>query len=618
MTDRKTRAANPTRKQRAAWGAKSEEQKRKERNEYQRKYRRQKRAEERAAKGLKPYTLKDKREHARYMLEKKKEKQQQKQIAKINQERRELGQPLIQVGNYLGAELAKYRDQEEILNYQLKQAEIAAMGKQAGTMETLKRWVLEPGFFVWDVFGAEVDLWQADALYNLQVSDRITVKSGHGVGKTTWLVWAAIRHAMIHEPSWKVAVTAPTFTQLRDVFWSTLMEWYRKMDGRYQALFEVTTEQMRLAQAPENFIVRRASSKERPDAFQGFHAKHMLFIADEASGVPEIIFQVAQGAMSTLGAKTLLAGNPVRTQGYFYDSHQPKATQRWAQMTVSSLDSRWVSKDYAQEIGEKYGFESNVYRIRVLGQFPLEEDDVVISIADVENAIHRDPLEERLYNFVWGVDIARYGNDRSALCKRAGNVIYEPVIVWRGKDIHESASRIRHEYISTPDNEKPTEILVDSIGYGAGVVDILFNWGLPARGINVAETQSGAHQGNQRLYNRLRDELWFRCRDWFRTRSPSLCDDVDLVGELTMTHYSYTPSGEIKVESKEDYRKAAANAGLEFHSPDMAEALVLTFAAGLEFPIGSEFHAHDARRTLWNKNRRRGYNTWGRGSWMAK
>lgn len=500
----------------------------------------------------------------------------------------------------------------------LELAELKAIrSKQSQAIERMKKWILEPGFFVWDVFGAEIDNWQDDALIALGDNDRLTIKSGHGVGKTTFLSWAAIRHGMTNPPQWKVAVTAPTFPQLRDVFWATLRLWHRKMRSEYQGIFELTNEQMRLAEAPENFIVARASNKDRPDAFQGFHADHMLFIADEASGIHDVIFQVAQGAMSTPGAKTLLAGNPVRSSGYFFDSHQPRMARRWVQMTVSSLDSRWVHPSYAEDIAHKYGINSNVYRIRVLGQFPLEEDDVIIPISYVEAAIQREAID-RMYEFIWGVDVARYGNDRTTLCKRAGPYIPEPIMAWQGKDLHETAGRIRFEYEGTPDDQKPKEILIDSIGYGAGVVDMLFHWGLPVRGVNVAESQSGIYKGQQKIYRRLRDELWFRARDWFINASPSIPDDIDLVGELTMPKYTFTPTGEITVEGKEDFRNEAKKAGVEFLSPDKAEALIMTFAAGLEFPIHSEMNVHEVKRSLWNRARKRGYRTWGRGSWMAR
>ena len=497
-------------------------------------------------------------------------------------------------------------------------AELKAIrNKEHQAIERMKKWIIEPGFFVWDVFGAEIDTWQDEALQILGVHDRLTIKSGHGVGKTTFLTWAAIRHGMTCPPQWKCAVTAPTFPQLRDVFWSTLRLWHRKMRVEYQNIFELTNEQMRLAEAPENFIVARASNKDRPDAFQGFHADYMLFIGDEASGIHDVIFQVAQGAMSTPGAKTLLAGNPVRASGYFYDSHQPRMSHRWQQMTVSSLQSRWVHQSYAEDIAFKYGQDSNVYRIRVLGQFPLEEDDVIIPIAMVEAAIQREPVD-RMYQYIWGVDVARYGNDRTTLCKRAGPFIPEPIMAWRGKDIQETAGRIRYEYETTSDEEKPVEILVDSIGYGAGVVDILFHWGLPVRGVNVAESQSGIYKGQTKIYRRLRDELWFRCRDWFINASPSIPDDVELVGELTLPKYGFTPTGEIHVEGKEDFRNEAKKSGVEFLSPDKAEALIVTFAAGLEFPIHSEMNVHEVKRSLWNRSRRRGFRTWGRGSWMAR
>jgi hypothetical protein len=115
----------------------------------------------------------------------------------------------------------------------------------------------------------------------------------------------------------------------------------------------------------------------------------------------------------------------------------------------------------------------------------------------------------------------------------------------------------------------PGEIMVDVIGIGAGVVDALKRKGLPVRGVNVAEAPSVSGR-----YDRLRDELWWKARGWFESRDSTMPDDQDLLAELSLVKYGFTPVGQIKIEAKDEIKKRIAQ------SPDLADAFCLTFAGG--------------------------------------
>jgi len=328
---------------------------------------------------------------------------------------------------------------------------------------------------------------------------------------------------------------------------------------------EFRSDKITLKNAPDSFCVSRTSRRENPEALQGFHSPNMLFLIDEASGVPDIIFEVAQGAMSTPGAKTIMVGNPNRSSGYFFDSFG-KNIESWKTMTVSCEDADTVDPQYIDDMKKQYGEESNVFRVRVLGLPPLSDENAIMSRALVESAIDRevDPIEVLP---VWGIDIARHGNDRCALCKRKGNVITEDVKNWGNKDLMETVGIIMAEYESTPFSERPSEILIDSIGLGAGVVDRLVELDMPARGINVAESSSMSNR-----YMRLRDELWFKCREWLEQKDCKIPDQEELISELTSVNYEILSSGKFKVESKDQMKKRG------FRSPDIADSLMLTFA----------------------------------------
>ncbi|MCP4929055.1 MAG: hypothetical protein GY918_08390, partial [Gammaproteobacteria bacterium] len=221
-----------------------------------------------------------------------------------------------------------------------------------------------------------------------------------------------------------------------------------------------------------------------------------------------------------------------------------------------------------------------VYRVRVLGDFSKEGDDTVIPLSWIESAVARDVEYNPNRNTVWGLDVARFGSDRTALCKRRGNTITGPIVTWQGKDLMQTCGLVMAEYkrVEAFEDERPEEILVDSIGLGSGVVDRLAELGLPARGINVGEAPSI----DGKTYMRLRDELWFRAREWFEQRDCCLPEDsAELVAELSIPSYHYTSAGKIQVESKDNMKKRG------LRSPDLADAFCLTLANETAFRTGS-------------------------------
>jgi hypothetical protein len=351
--------------------------------------------------------------------------------------------------------------------------------------------------------------------------------------------------------------------------------------------------QFYLKSAPQaSFAVARTGRKENPEALQGFHSPNLLFILDEASGIAEEVFEVAQGALSTEGAKVLMTANPTRLSGYFYDSHH-KLRHRWKTLKVSCLDSPRVSQTYAEDVALQYGQDSSVYNVRVLGEFPKAEDDVVIPLHLIEDALVREIEPSEAFKPVWGLDVARYGDDRSALAKRRGNALMEPVKAWRGYDTMQTVGRVVEEYRLTDAFERPSEILVDVIGIGAGVVDRLQELGLPARGINVGESSTADG------YARLRDQLWWRCRQWFEDRMCIMPEDDDLIAELVDVKYTIRSNSKIEIEPKDKMKERTK------HSPDLADAFVLTFAGGLE--IHPELTMDKYQRKMYGSRKRRSW-----------
>jgi phage terminase large subunit len=161
-------------------------------------------------------------------------------------------------------------------------------------------------------------------------------------------------------------------------------------------------------------------------------------------------------------------------------------------------------------------------------------DETVIPLELVRSAVGRD-VSTLDHEPVWGVDVARYGDDRTALAKRQANKLLEPIKSWTARDLMASVGKIKAEYDEKPYDMRPHEILIDVVGYGAGVVDRCRKLGLPVRGINVGEAASSREN-----CMRLRDELWFKGGEWFQDVSDSRFGNVP-------RRYNAAPSQELLV-----------------------------------------------------------------------
>jgi len=420
----------------------------------------------------------------------------------------------------------------------------------------------DPVGFVRNVLGATPLPWQEEFLNAIARGERrISVRAGHGVGKSTACSWALIWHMVTRYPQ-KGVVTAPTAPQLFDALFAELKAWINKLPPVLKDSFEVFSDKITFKAAPESsFISARTSSKERPEALAGVHSENVLLIVDEASAVYEEVFEAAAGSMSGHSATTVLISNPTRNSGLFFKTHHQLASD-WKRMHVSCLDNPLVSGDFVEQIKATYGESSNAFRIRVLGEFALADDDTLIPAELVDGAINRDITVSPNEPMIYGVDVARYGTDRTALCKRRGSVVVE-IKSWGGLDLMQTVGAV----INEAKIDGPEEICVDTIGLGGGVADRLREQGYNVRDVNVSE--SSAMNPNA---NRLRDELWMSVKDWLGTRAVKIPRDDALRHELVAPRYNFTSSGKLVVESKDSMRKRG------MRSPDLADALCLTFA----------------------------------------
>lgn len=437
-----------------------------------------------------------------------------------------------------------------------------------------------PVEYVQDIVGARPDEEQAKILNSLVHNQMTSVRSGHGIGKSAVEAWAVLWF-MTTRPFPKIPCTAPTQHQLFDILWAEVSKWRRNNPALENDLIW-TKEKLYMKGHPEEwFAVARTASK--PDALQGFHAENILYIIDEASGVDDKIFEPVLGSMSTEGARLLMCGNPTQLSGFFYDSHNKNRTA-YQTFHIDGRKSSRVDEDYVNMIINMYGEDSDVFRVRVAGDFPLSEDDVFIPLPLVEKSVQTEyhPRPDPITLSI-GCDVARFGDDATVI----GYRIDEKVAIWRkrhGQDTMKTADDLMELAMELEQRYKPTETIpvkIDDSGVGGGVVDRLkqlkrlyphrFDY------IDIFPVHFG-----QKIRHKFYDDSTtymmsvvkglLQPYDEEGRRKPVeiiLPDDDNLIAQLSCRKYAMTNNGKLRVESKEAMKKRGLS------SPDEADCVLL-------------------------------------------
>lgn len=441
-----------------------------------------------------------------------------------------------------------------------------------------------PVEFVEDIIGATPDEEQAKILRSVAQNQMTSVRSGHGVGKSTVEAWVVIWF-MVTRPFPKIPCTAPTQHQLFDILWAEVSKWLRHNKALADEIVW-TKEKVYMKGYPEEwFAVARTASK--PDALQGFHADDVLYIIDEASGVDDSIFEPVLGALSTPGARLLMCGNPTQLSGFFYESHN-KNRASYAAFHIDGRKSSRVSQDFVQTIIRMYGEDSDVFRVRVAGDFPLQEDDIFIPLPLVENSIMTEFSPRKSPDSIHiGCDVARFGDDRTVI----GYKIDEKAEFYKkrqGQDTMKTADDIVllgemlvQRYRLTPDKDGPIPVKVDDGGVGGGVVDRLRQmkrnapeklWWLEIYPVIFGQRIKHKHYHDSTTYMMSVVKKLLQPYDEDGHKKPVeliLPDDDDLVAQLSGRKYALTETSKIKVESKDAMKKRGRP------SPDEADCVLL-------------------------------------------
>lgn len=426
--------------------------------------------------------------------------------------------------------------------------------------------------------------WQCE--YLEQLGDLIrngkpalmSTTSGHGTGKSalngmeTW--WGFSTRV-----GTRGVITANTENQLRTKTWVEMAKWHRLFIAKHlfrytaTALFSIDEER-----AKEWRIDLVPWSERNTEAFAGLHnaGGRIMVLFDEASAIPDIIWETTEGALTDADTEIIwsVKGNPTRNQGRFRECFSGgRFAHRWSAREIDSRSVPGTNKEQIEAWRQDYGEDSDFFRVRVAGKFPVSDINSFISLDRAREAAKR-PLDTPAQGpVVLGVDVARFGDDPSVIYPRQGHdARSRPPEVYRNLTLIQLASRV----IAARRRYNATTIFVDEGGVGAGLVDILQDRGEPVIGVDFGGAADNANLRDPAVkYANKRAEMWAAVR----SALTSLCtieklNDLDptLPQELSAPSYDYNIRTEIVLESK----KAMRARGIA--SPNMADALALTYA----------------------------------------
>jgi hypothetical protein len=421
---------------------------------------------------------------------------------------------------------------------------------------------------------------------------REAVASGRGIGKSALVSWLVIWMLTTRIGSTTI-VSANSESQLRKVTWAEITKWLAM--GLNSHWFEVSATSLQPAKWLTELVERdlrkgtrywgvegRLWSAENPDAFAGVHNMDgVLVIFDEASGIDDAIWAVTAGFFTenTPNRFWFAFSNPRRNTGYFYETFHSKR-DFWNTKVVDARTVEGTDKQVYQQIIDEYGPDSAQAHVEVYGQFPSAGDDQFIGANTVDEAMKRVKYQDLSAPIVIGVDPARFGADATVIAIRQGRDIVK-IIRHRGDDTMTVVGYV----IEAIEEFKPTLVVIDEGGLGAGIVDRLKEQRYKIKGVNF-----GNKAKNPIMYGNMRAQMWGDMREWLKTAS--IPNDRFLKTDLISPMMKPDSRGTIFLESKKDMKAR----GLA--SPDAADAIAVTFA----FPVAhrGEYNARTTTRRMYS------------------
>lgn len=444
----------------------------------------------------------------------------------------------------------------------------------------IQEWRRDPVKFAVDVFGITPDDWQVDVLGALggdyNPARRMCMRACTGPGKSAVLAWAgwhrlACFAAKGEHP--KGAALSITADNLKDNLWAEMAKWQARSPFLSSA-FTWTKEKIYANDHPETwFLSARSFAKDANAeaigrALSGLHSQYPFVLLDETGDMPSSVGRAAAQIFTgnPRDAAIIQAGNPTSTSGLLYESCT-KAGEAWEIITITAdpddpKRTPRVSVEHAQEMIRTYGRDNPWVMATILGLFPPTGFNALLGPDDVDAAVKRVYRLDEIMNapIVLGGDVARQGDDSSAVAKRQGRQAF-PIRTLRIPD----TMLLAHQFIRDLNETKADAFFIDETGgYGAGVIDAMRQLGHDVIGV-----QFGGRAADYRYFNK-RSEMYFELAKWVKAGG-SLPDDRELKEELCATTFIYQ-GDKFRIVDKGIIKDQLGR------SPDKADALALTFA----------------------------------------
>lgn len=404
---------------------------------------------------------------------------------------------------------------------------------------------------------------------------RMCESSGHGTGKSAmgaWLAWWILST----RPFSIGTVTAGTYTQLEEKTWAAIKTWGRMCITK--SWFDIQASGIFHKSHPDDWKVTPQTCKqENAQSFAGQHARKSTswYLFDEASEVPDKIYETAEGGLTDGEPMFIAWGQPVRNTGEFYKICFGEKLARWNHRNIDSRTSRFTNKTLINQWIADYGIDSDFCKVRVLGLPPSASELQYIDRKRIDEA--RKRVQQALANepLIAGFDVSGGGKAWNVIRFRRGldgNPGMEPIRIPGEKDAsREQRLGICAELLRDQRPEKKLAALFVDTAFGAPIAVGLRNLGFT----NVFEVNSGGESPDLHCLN-MRAFMWMKGKEWLLLGG--LRNDEELCSQLALPGYHINNSGKLVIESKKSLQDRGEK------SPDDADAFLLTFARTVAMP----------------------------------
>lgn len=454
--------------------------------------------------------------------------------------------------------------------------------------EKLRRWREHPITMVREEFQAEPDPWQADVLEAFPHNPRLVMKACKGPGKTTVLSWLSWNF-LATRPHPRIGATSITGANLDSALWPEMAKWMNRSPYLRDQFVWTKTQIVHRKHFATWWMQARswpkqADAQAQADALGGLHEDYAMWVLDEMGGYPQSLMATVEAVLASgIECHIIGAGNPTHTTGPLYractvdralwkvftitgDPENPKAWVYSPRVMKKREGGLLTPLEHAKQQIAQYGRDNPWVMVNILGEFPPSSINALLGIEEVQEAMLRK-LRPAVYQHMQkrlGIDVARFGDDRTVIFPRQGLASFRPIVMR-----HERGSAVSNDIAARIVAAKARwgselELIDDTVGWAHGVIDALRVGGIAVVPVNYAGKALDPR------YKNRRSEMWLKGATFIRDGG-SLPNIPEMIGELTEPTYTFA-NGQFILEPKELVKERIGR------SPDLADAYMLTHA----------------------------------------